>query len=148
MMRRWTLRRAGSKKRLLAVTLSGLLCLLAVGRCGWLIIGPGSWGPRFACAEPYFDCGGVPTGKAVEHEYTLENTGRKPLHILQAVPGCGACLTVNVSKTEIAPGGTAVLRVVLDSATLEKGNFTKAVLVKTDDPNLPTVILYIHGTAL
>ena len=137
-----------SRSRSLAVIPSVLFCLVAGGRYLWLAVGPGSWGPRFTCAESYFDCGEVSTGRAIEHEFVIWNTGRKPLHVLEARPACGACLIVNVSAKEIAPGDTATLKVILITARLEKGSFRKALLLKIDDPHLPQVILYVHGTVL
>ena len=47
------------------VAFSGLFCLLATGRYAWLNFGPASWGPRFACAEPFFDCGEVATDRVI-----------------------------------------------------------------------------------
>jgi len=132
----------------LGVLLAGLFCLWAGGRYVWLIAGPGSWGPRFACAEPSFDCGEVSTEGALQHEFVISNTGRRPLHILKVVPGCGSCLTVELSKEEIVPGDTSLLKVVLHAAGLKKGAFEKSLLLKTDDPNLPQVVLSVRGTAL
>jgi hypothetical protein len=136
------------KRQSLVVLAAGVFCLLAAGRCLWLAVGPSSWGPRFACTEPYFDCGKVAAHRTIEHDFIVKNSGREPLHILKAVPGCGGCLTVNVSEKEIVPGGCAVVKVVLDVTKVRKGEFKKALLLKTDDPYLPRVILYLQGTAV
>ncbi len=136
------------RKRFLVIAFSGLFCLLAGGRYVWLTLGPGSWGPRFACAESCFDCGEVSADQGVEHEFVISNTGRQPFLILKAMPGCGACLTVNVSKNEVTPGDTSILKIVLDVSKLGKGPFVKKLLVMTDDPNLPRVILFVRGTVL
>ena len=89
-----------NKRRVFAIALSSLFCLVTVGRYSWLAVGPGSWGPRFACTESYFDCGRIPADRAVEHEFLISNTGWRPLHI-EAVAGCGSCSTVKLSKDEL-----------------------------------------------
>jgi hypothetical protein len=140
---RW--RRASRRLPLLVLALSGLFCAIASGRYAWLAFGPGSWGPRFACAESTFDHGEVAADRIVEHEFTIRNTGRRPLRVLQAVAGCGLCLMVKAPKAEIAPGGAGVVTVALNAAKLDKGAFTKALLLKTDDPHHQNVVLYVRG---
>lgn len=137
-----------ARRRLLFVAISGLFFLVAGGRYVWLTAGPGAWGPRLACAEAYHDYGEVDATRAVEHDFVISNTGRKPLRILKAVPGCSACLDVKASSESILPGATATLRVSVQVLKLEKGRFTKKVLVFTNDPNRPRVILHVQGTVL
>ena len=106
------------------------------------------WGPRFVCAELQFDCGEIPTDqKLIEHNYVLRNTGWQPLHIT-AKPSCGSCSTVKLSKDEIAPGDTSVLKVTLNLGLIKKGAFAKKILVNTDDPASPRVVLTIQGKAV
>jgi len=83
-------------RRLVMLALSGLFFLVAVERYVWLTVGPASWGPRFACAASSFDCGEILEGTIVKHEFTIHNTGRQTLHILQAVPDCAKCLAVSL----------------------------------------------------
>ena len=68
------------------------------------------------------------------------------MHVLKAVPGCGLCLTVKTPQAEIAPGGTGIVNVAINPAKLDKGAFTKALLLKTDDPYHQNVVLYVRGT--
>ncbi len=133
-------------RRFVILAIPVLFCALAVGRYVWLAIGPNSWGPRFTCTESYLDCGEIPSSEVVEHEFVIGNTGRQPLHILKAVPGCCDCLSVDLERNEIMPGGTSVLKVTLDVGSLEQGEFVKKVLVTTDDPGLSHVVLYVKGT--
>ena len=138
-----------ARRQWLIVLCSGLFCLLAVGHYAWVNAGVvlGLWGPRLACERLQFDCGEVPTDRGVvEHDFIIGNTGWQPLHI-KAKTGCG-CSTVNLSKEEIAPGDTSTLKVVVNAARLKKGEFKKQVLVKTDDPRSPKVILYLRGKAI
>jgi hypothetical protein len=81
----------------------------------------------------------------IEHAFLIRNTGRQPMHILRTVASCGLCLTVKAPTTEIAPGGTGVVTVALNAAKLDKGAFTKALLLKTDDPHHQNVVLYVCG---
>ena len=137
-----------SRRLSLITLLSSLFCLLAAGHYGWVVAGPDSWGPRFACTELQFDCDEVPLDrKQIEHEFVIRNIGWQPLHIT-AKPGCGSCSTVKLSRNEIAPDDTAVLKVTLDFSQVKKGDFTKKVLVNTDDPALPRVVFSIKGKAV
>jgi hypothetical protein len=137
-----------SRKRVLIYLVSGLFFAIAAGRYLWLTVGPASWGPRFACVNAGFDCGEVSAGRVIEHEFVIGNTGRQPLRILKAVPGCGLCLTVRVSKVEVAPGDTTLLKVVLKTEKLSKGAFRKTILLRTDDPYLPKVVLCVYGVVV
>jgi hypothetical protein len=136
------------QRRLLAVLVSGLFCFLTVGHYCWVVAGPdsGLWGPHFACEQLEFNCGEVPGKGTVEHDFVIRNAGWQPLHIT-ARAGCGSCSTVKLSKEEIVPGDTSVLKVTLHVGK-NKGEFKKQVLVKTDDPHLPKVILYVQGKAI
>ena len=84
----------------------------------------------------------------VKHEFVIENTGRESLHVLRVVPGCGGCLKLRLSQEELVPGGKSVLMVILDTSKVDKGDFKKSLLLQTDDPRLPKVILYVQGTAM
>lgn len=140
--------RLWNRKRSLAVLLSSVFCLLAVGHYCWAKVGPGSgfWCPRFVCEELQFDCGAVPKEGRIEHDFVIKNAGWQAMH-LKAVPGCGSCSTVRLSKEEVEPGSTSNLSVVVDRTRVEKGPFRKQVLVKTDDPHLPKVVVHVYGTA-
>jgi hypothetical protein len=140
------IRRLWERKRVLFLALCGIFCAVSFGRYLWIVIGPDSWGPQFMCAESIYDFGEIPKNQSVYHEYIINNTGRKLLHILKVTPGCGACLKADIYPKVIAPGDNAVLKVVLDLSNLTKGKVAKKLLVKTDDPNFPEVIFYVTGT--
>jgi len=105
----------------------------------------GAWGPRFACAEPDFNCGDVPAAQTVEHEFVIGNVGRQPMKILKAAPGCSSCLTVQISDYEIAPGGTAKLKAVLRPGRLPVGAFEQRVWLETNSTNVPRITLFLRG---
>lgn len=131
------------------VILAGLFCLLAEGRSFWLTFGPGAWGPRFACSESHFDCGEIATDQEVKHDFVVTNTGWQPLHIAKALADCKACLSVESSREYVAPDETSVIKVALHGKALEAGQpFKRKILIVTNDPKSPKVILYVHGNVL
>ena len=137
-----------AKPQSLSICMSSVFCLLAVTHYAWVNAGLVSalWGPRIVCEPSKFDCGEVPAVGTIECEFTVRNSGRMPLHI-NAEAGCGSCSTVKLSKVEILPGDISLLKVLLDASRLKKGTFKKQVLVRTDDPRSPKVILYLYGKA-
>jgi hypothetical protein len=136
------------QKRLLFKIMCAVFCSMAVGRYFWLSFGPDSWEPRFACSESIYNFGEVPKSRSVEHSFIVSNTGRKPLHIVKVTPSCGACLSITITKNEIAPNESSVIKAVLDVSKLDKGKVAKSMLVETDDPNFHDVILYVAGTII
>ena len=136
------------RARFLIVMASAIFCVLCVSRFVWLSAGPGSWGPRFVCVNPTFDFGESKMVGVLVHSFIIQNTGRKPLHILKARVGCGACLSAEVPRAEIDPGGTGTLKVVLNMSKVEQGPFKKEVLLETDDPQLKKVLFVVKGTGL
>ncbi len=74
----------------------------------------------------------------------IRNTGRQPLHVLKITPGCGGCLRVEMSEKEIGAGEEGVLNVALDMENLPRGPFVKQVVIETDDPRVPKVVLFPH----
>jgi hypothetical protein len=46
----------------------------------------------------------------------------------------------------IAPGDTALLKVVLKTDGFKSGAFKKSLLLKTSDPRSPDIVLFVMGT--
>jgi hypothetical protein len=129
----------------LIVVISGLFCAVACGYYLWQTLGPSSWGPRFACAEPDFNVGEVRVGQTVEHNFVITNAGRQPLKVVKAAPGCGSCLIVEVSDYDIAPGASSTIKAMLRPGRAAQGNFEQRVLVETNSTPVPRVILFLRG---
>jgi Protein of unknown function (DUF1573) len=128
-----------------ALMLSVLFFGTAAGRYCWLMYGPASWGPRFACDESHIDVGNIAPERVIKHDFVVRNTGRQSLKLVRIAPDCAACLRVAASANEVQPGQACRIHVTLDASLLSQGPFRKAVLVMTNDPHLARVVLVVHG---
>ncbi len=60
------------------------------------------------------DFGGATEGDYLEHTFVISNTGRADLVLAKVQPNC-PCLTANLSRTSVPPGGKADLKVRFDT---------------------------------
>src|SRR5688500_15056479 len=72
--------------------------------------------------ETEHDFGKVSQGKPVYYSFTIVNKGTQPLKLDNVTATCG-CTTPEWSKTPIAPGGTAQIKVGFNAAA--EGPFEK-----------------------
>lgn len=125
----------------------------------WLaIMGLHSWGaadaqetagpltPRIVCPEPVFNFGERDNSGMVEHEFRIRNEGTLSLEILNVHASCG-CTAVRPSQNVIAPGGEAVIHAKLDLRG-RTGYQQKTISVQSNDPQTPTLMLQMVGTAV
>lgn len=106
---------------------TGLLigCLLLV------VLGVAATGtPEIAVDQPTYDFGSIGLGYMVKHTFVLQNTGDEMLEIVYVRASCG-CTTTALSKTQLAPG---------ESVPLE-------VLVVADHGTTKNVSIYVHSNA-
>ena len=99
-------------------------------------------GPRLALVDPLKDFGTVAKGAKLAWDFTLKNTGDKPLEILSVQPACG-CTVAQFDKT-IAPGGTGKVHAVVDTMQFT-GPIAKGITVTSNDPNQPSVSLTMRA---
>jgi hypothetical protein len=100
--------------------------------------------PRIEMAETGHDFGTVEQGTLVRYVFRLVNRGTGDLHIGDASASCG-CTVGLVSAPTVPPGGDGAIEVSFDTARF-RGRKTKAVTVRTDDPDVPVLILSLTGT--
>lgn len=99
-------------RRLSLLVLSMLCCLTAVGQ-GRLVFTPAEW-----------DFGSVAEQDGpVSHTFTAENTGDKPVAILDVVSTCG-CTAPEFSREPVLPGRKTTVKVTFDPAN-RPGVFAK-----------------------
>ena len=96
--------------------------------------------------EKVFDFGELPEGPKVETKFVFTNTGTAPLLISKAKGSCG-CTVPIWPREPIAPGETAVIKVVYNTAR-RPGAFTKSVTLTSNAENSPTTVLKIRGTVV
>lgn len=89
-----------------------------------------------------YDFGKVKSGEQVTHEYKFTNTGKENLIIANAKGSCG-CTVPQWPKEPIAPGKSAVIKVVFDSKG-KSGPQSKRVTI-TANTNPPQSFLTIKG---
>ncbi len=117
--------------------------LLDVGH--YHFFGPGLWAPTIACETPVHDLGSVSRDKSIPCEFTIRNTGRRPLLIRKVTPGCGGCVRVDSYPREpIRRGNEGVVRVSLLAAELQ-GEVEKRVAVFSNDPREGAFFLRIRA---
>jgi hypothetical protein len=114
---------------LIAALLALYILLLALAGCQ-----PAE--PKIVITPAEQDLGNVPQ-KPLDATYTIQNSGSQPLKISKVSTSCD-CTKATVDSTEVAPGGTTVLRVHMDPA-LENlyGKIRRDITVETNDPRAP-----------
>ena len=76
------------------------------------------------------DLGTVSRGEVITHSVTVANSGSDTLVVEQVKASCG-CTGTMMSTSRIAPGGTGILSVKLDTRNLS-GSVTKTVTVNSN----------------
>ena len=93
-----------------------------------------------------FDFGEMNQGDKKTHTFTLTNNGKSELIIRRVRSSCG-CTAVAPSKSVIAPGETAPIKVTFDSRG-KRGRQSKSITVITNDPKTPTTTLRISSNVV
>lgn len=89
--------------------------------------------PRIEVSHDYYYFGFMPTNAIVQHKYWIRNKGGDTLMIVSVKPSCG-CTAAPLSNDKIAPGDSAVLKVIFDSKNMV-GKMVKDVDIFSNDPN-------------
>ncbi len=99
----------------------------------------------FLTIEPALvDFGELDQGEKTTIEWTLRNTGDRPVRILNIRTGCGCTTTRDGNPTVVAPGAEETLRVEFNSAGRE-GLQQRTVALQTDDPIRPVYQAAFRG---
>jgi hypothetical protein len=97
--------------------------------------------PRQQVPVKDYNAGVVQKGAKVEYAFVIKNTGKAPLQILEAKPGCG-CTVAEFDK-EIPPGGEGRIRAAMDTTGFAYGEQKKSINVRTNDEVEPSFILQL-----
>lgn len=87
--------------------------------------------------------GTIKTGEKVKHIFHFQNTGKTDLVIRRTKASCG-CTAIAPSQTIIKPGEKAEITAIFDSRG-RKGPQSKTITVTVNDPEAPSVKLYLRG---
>lgn len=109
--------------------------------------------PRALAPDPHvdapatrFDFGEVWAGDEVRHRFAVRNGGRLPLTLAPKRVECACSAAVHPGST-LASGETGWLEVAFDTAG-ESGERVRTVVVETNDPVQPELLVTLHGTVL
>ncbi|MGC4130084.1 MAG: DUF1573 domain-containing protein [Bergeyella sp.] len=91
------------------------------------------------------DYGTVKKGSDGNREFTVTNTGDKPLIISNVKPACG-CTTPKWSKEPIMPGKSGKISVHYNTASVNP--FQKSIEVFSNDPQNSRSVIYIKGNVV
>jgi hypothetical protein len=75
---------------------------------------------------------------------TIENVGRSLLDI-SSLQMFTVGLSVKLNKTHLNPGETAILKITADARTLKSARSKPRVLMITNDPEQPKVVIDINA---
>ena len=90
-------------------------------------------GPKITFQETEYNFGDIQQGEKVEHVFTFENTGNEPLILSNVMTTCG-CTATDWPRDPVAPGKTADIKVVFNSAG-KMGRQNKVVTVVSNAVN-------------
>lgn len=103
--------------------------------------------PTITFAEKAYNFGNIhESNGSVTHVFTVTNTGDAPLVILEATASCG-CTKPKFTARPIEPGRTGEISVTYNPEG-RPGEFTKTIVVKTNDPKNKKVNLNIKGVVI
>ncbi len=117
--------------------------------------------PKVETGQTSFDLGTIKVSDVKVQDYTLKNTGTKPLQILNVNSSCGCTAGQIIYKgetsrefsmhsqsgfvTEVAPGDMATVRLTYRPATMPVYGFVeREVYVTTNDPGKEKVVFSIR----
>ena len=99
--------------------------------------------PVIHIEEMEHDWGKVLQGTRVKHIFTVENRGKAPLKILKVSSTCG-CTSTRFDEV-IEPGASGIIELQVDTTEFSGGRPRKNAVVKTNDPELSEVHLWMVG---
>jgi hypothetical protein len=94
--------------------------------------------------ENRFEFGMVKDGTEVNHAFIITNKGQAPLLIEKVKSGCG-CTAVDYTR-EIPPGAEGRIVITANTTGYLGREFSKTILVETNDPKHRLITLFIIGT--
>ena len=102
----------------------------------------GAPAPRIAFDREAHDFGAVRQEAVLTTTFTVKNEGDAALHVKEVRADCG-CSTAALDAKEVAPGGSATIRVEFRTFTMN-GRLTKRLHVHSDDPAKPVAELLLR----
>jgi hypothetical protein len=92
---------------------------------------PDAKGPRISVEPDRFDFGKAVQNKTLSKEFSIKNYGTEDLVIENVSTTCG-CTAALLDSKVVKPGGTAPLRVTLETRTYS-GKVERKILIRSND---------------
>lgn len=102
-------------------------------------------GPKIAFEETVFNFDTIMQNGNGEHVFRFTNTGDAPLLVTSAFSSCG-CVVPEWPKEPIAPQANGSIKVKYNAS--KAGQFTKVIVVKSNDEGTPKTVLRINGVVV
>lgn len=120
----------------------GLWLALLLALAGGAAAG-GAAAPRIAIEPRRFDFGTVLPRKTLHKEFLVRNFGAAELRIEAVSTSCG-CTAALPERRVVAPGGSVVLRVSVETRD-DRGRVRRRVLVRSNDSKTPVVEIVLEA---
>ncbi len=101
--------------------------------------------PKITFEETVFNFDTIMQNGNGEHAFHFTNMGNAPLVVSSAFSSCG-CVVPEWPKEPIAPGMASSMKVKYN--TSKTGQFTKVIVVKSNDDKTPKRVLRINGVVV
>jgi uncharacterized protein DUF1573 len=100
--------------------------------------------PRIEVEPDHFDFGRLLPQRTVSKQFSIRNFGTADLTVERITKSCD-CTAALLDNKVIKPGGSGTLRVTFETRQYN-GKVARSVLIKSNDPQRPTVELKIEAT--
>jgi hypothetical protein len=104
-------------------------------------------GPRIRVEPSTFDFGKAVQNRTLDKEFSLRNFGSEDLVIENVTTTCGCTAALMDANKVIKPGGTAPLRVSLQTRDYS-GKMERRILVRSNDPTTSLLEIKVEVTVV
>jgi hypothetical protein len=105
---------------------------------------PSERAPQIAVEPEQFDFGRALPERTLSKQFSIRNFGTADLTVDRVSTTCG-CTAALLDSKVIKPGGSAALRVTFQTRNYA-GRVARSVLIKSNDPQHPTLELKLQAT--
>jgi hypothetical protein len=93
------------------------------------------------------DFGSILSGLEIRHSFVIPGSPDRAVEIREVRISCDFCTAAVAGERAIPAGGFTTVEVTVDTSGL-RGQFEKIVQLITDDPQRPSIVLVLRGTAV
>src|ERR1035437_5077928 len=101
--------------------------------------------PHIEMQARVIDFGRIASNKSTAHYSTITNNGGADLLILGIKPSCG-CIAASLASKSLYPGQTVSLELIFTPN--KAGEYRQRVIVVTNDPETPAMVLTLNAVVV